>query len=79
MKMKEVARSTRPSEQADLQPDDRMVPVNWPFRVLARTGKVLGKFDKLSDALSAYNNWAQASAVVLGSYVVIKRPKGGGA
>jgi hypothetical protein len=47
--------------------------VNWPYRILARTGKVLGKFDHLADALAAYDRWEQSAAIVIGCYVVCKK------
>ena len=56
----------------DPQADDRYVTADIPFRVLSGTGRVLGKFDRLSEALTAYNNWAQATAVTLGVYVVLQ-------
>jgi hypothetical protein len=57
-------------------PDDRFIAANIPYRILCATGRVLGEAATLHDALDHYNSWAQATAVVLGNYVVLQR-KGG--
>lgn len=76
-----VATSTRPKgplfrpdhDPDQPQPDDRFEPVDWPYRILSRTCRVLGTVGTLHEALDCYNRWAQASAIVLGNYVVCER------
>jgi hypothetical protein len=57
-------------------PDERVTVPNFPYRILCATGRVLGTVATLQEAIDAYNGWAQATAIVLGNYVVHQR-KGG--
>lgn len=66
-------RSAPTVENSPLLPDDVMQPVNWPYRLLSINGRVLGDAATLHEALDKFNAWAQASAIVLGSYVVHQR------
>jgi hypothetical protein len=71
--------NTPPSTVDDtpILPTDRFEPTGeWYYRILAITGRVLGDAATLHEALDKFNAWAQASAIVLGSYIVHQR-KGG--
>ena len=59
-----------------ITPETRFVTADIPYRVLSARGYVLGKFDRLQDAEAAYGTWAQASAIVLGNFVVCQRKVG---
>lgn len=61
------------------RPDDRFEPVDWPYRILSRNGRVLGSVGTLQEAIDCYNRWAQAWAIVLGAYIVFQRDGRGGA
>ena len=63
--------STKPT--AAITSDDRFIPVNWPYRILSANGRVLGDAATLHEALDRFDAWAQASAIVLGAYIVHQR------
>ncbi|WP_254512349.1 hypothetical protein [Anatilimnocola floriformis] len=70
--------SNQPAEKS-VRPEDRFVPVKWPFRVVDVDGCELGQFDLLADALAAFNSNDNAAAVSIGSYIVTRRREGGAA
>lgn len=77
--LKERARRTRERSPRGIKPKAEQIqfrPVDWPFRVLSAHGLTLGKFPLFRDALAAYNAWGQATAIVIGTYVVCERKAG---
>ena len=57
--------------------EERWVTADIPYRILASNGHVLGYAHRLQQALDNFNHWDQATAIVLGNYVVLKRKIGG--
>lgn len=68
-----VSRSFSPSPSDPIRPDDRFVTADIPFRILCRTGRVLGSVATLREAMENFDRWPQASAITLGVYVVMQK------